>query len=281
MIPVIWPPSTSSTCSDHGGVAALRVRLVLRERRSTVGRGRNQPRALAGSSLPEAPLRDVLVGLQPQLVRRHRPGRVLGEQRGERRHVVALERVDVAGQQLALLLVQRLRRLALAGDVGVRQRRAGPLQRAVDRRDGGVEQLGHLGGRPLQHLAQDQDGALLRRQVLQGGDEREPDRLAQLGDLGRVAGGRHDPGVGDRLQPRDLGQRRAEGGVGRLAPDPCPSAGHASAGRPASRSRRWWRSGRARSAARTRPSNRSRAFQARTMVSCTASSASNAEPSIR
>ena len=79
---------------------------------------------------------------------------------------------------------------AAVGHLGV-----GALERGVDRGDGGVERLGDLGGRPAQHVAQDQHGALPGRQVLEGGDEGEPDRVA-LGD--------HDGGVGHRLEPGDL-----------------------------------------------------------------------------
>ena len=59
---------------------------------------------------------------------------------------------------------------ALAG----RERRARPLQRAVDRGHACLEQLRGLGGLPLQDLAEDESGPLLRRQVLQRRDEREP-----------------------------------------------------------------------------------------------------------
>ena len=79
------------------------------------------------------------------------------------------------------------------GHLGVR-----PLEGGVDRGGGGLERLGDLGGRPAQDVAQDEHGALAGRQVLEGGDEREPDRVA-LGD--------DDGGVGHRLEPGDLGVR--------------------------------------------------------------------------
>ena len=125
---------------------------------------------------------------------------------GERVQVVSLERRDVAVEQRGVDLA----RVRLGG-VGLAQRRAGALQRAVDRRDGGLEQLGDLGRAPVEHLAEDQHGALLRRQVLQRGDEREPDRVALDRDLGRV-GDRLDPGhLGKRVQVlEDRGARRAE-----------------------------------------------------------------------
>ena len=68
--------------------------------------------------------------------------------------------------------------------------------------DRGVEQLGHLVGLPAQHLAQDQDGALPRRQVLQRGDERQPDRLPRDRPLGRIGVLRHHLPVEHRLDPR-------------------------------------------------------------------------------
>ena len=118
---------------------------------------------------------------------------------GQRLHVVALEGLDVALQQLA----RRPRSTgARASGVTSRrvERRPRPLQRAVHRRDARLEQLRHLGRLPAQHLAEDQHRALARRQVLQRGDERQPDRLARDRHLGRIAVG-DDPAVGDRLDP--------------------------------------------------------------------------------
>jgi hypothetical protein len=124
------------------------------------------------------------------------------QQGGERGDVVALERVDVAGEQVAVFGVEGFGR-------GRRpDRRAGPLQGAVRRGDGGVEQLGDLGGGEGEHVAEDQHGPLPRRQLLQGGDEREPDRVALRGHLGGVAEQR----VGQRLDPRARRQGLAEVG---------------------------------------------------------------------
>ena len=104
-------------------------------------------------------------------VRRHRQGGVLVEQGGEGVHVVALEGVEeLRGQRLR----RPRRRRRLGSSVGrppLGQRGPGPLQGAVDRGDGRVEQIGHLGGRPAQDLAEDEHGALPGRQVLEGGDE--------------------------------------------------------------------------------------------------------------
>ena len=71
-----------------------------------------------------------------------------------------------------------------------------------------VEELGDLLGLPAEHLAQDQDRPLPRRQVLERGDERESDRLAGDGDVGRIAAGRDGAVVRYGLDPGRLGQRR-------------------------------------------------------------------------
>src|ERR1700683_2168072 len=73
-----------------------------------------------------------------------------------------------------------------AGSGGARGGR-GALQRALDRGGGGAEHGGDLGGREGQHVPQDEDRPLRARQVLQAGDEREPQDLAR-GDGGRRNG---------------------------------------------------------------------------------------------
>jgi hypothetical protein len=55
---------------------------------------------------------------------------------------------------------------------------AGALQRAVDRGDRGPGHRRDLPGAETHHFAQDQHRALVRPQVLKGGDERELDALA-------------------------------------------------------------------------------------------------------
>ena len=126
--------------------------------------------------------------------RRHVPRRLGGEQPDDRVDVLAPERVDVPLQQLLLgggeVGLDGVGGQAALGELGVRA-----LEGGVDRGGRGVEGLGDLGGRPAQHVAQDQHRALAGRQVLEGGDEGEPDRVP-LGDL--------DRGVGHRLEPGDL-----------------------------------------------------------------------------
>ena len=233
-----WPPSGAPGryCPNAGAPLA------------TVG---TQAGAAAADPRAEHQPADVLVAPEPQLVRRHRLHRVLVQQRGERVHVVALEGVDVPAEQRLLLVVQR-RRAGRRRDVGSRQRRPGPLQGAVDRGDRGVEQLGDLGRLPAQHLAQDQHRPLPRRQVLQRGDEREPDRLAGLGQLGRVAAGRQHAAVGDRQTHVASGQRSPSGSSAVAGGGELHRPGPALA-RSACRGTRSWRCGTATSAARTGP----------------------------
>ena len=115
------------------------------------------------------------------------------------------------------------------------------------------EQLGDLVGVPAQDLAQDQHRALAGRQVLERGDERQPDRLAGDGHLGRVTADGHGPIVRHRLDPGRLGQRGPERRVGRGRRAHVHGPRAALAGAAACRGRRWWRSGTATSGARRGP----------------------------
>ena len=135
------------------------------------------------------------------------------QQRHERRDVVALERRDVLVEELLLAGVDR--RSACHGVVAGGQRGAGALQRAVDGRDTRVEQLGDFGRVPAENLAQDQHRALARREMLQGGDERQADRFSGGRDLTGIAIEVEHVGVGDGRHPcvlgEDLGERRLVG----------------------------------------------------------------------
>jgi hypothetical protein len=122
---------------------------------------------------------DRLVSLVPRPVRRHRPRRVLGQQRDHRRHVRATQGLHVA-------LDDRRHRLVAEGTLyvplaGHRQpavhTSAGALQRAVDGRGGGAEQRRRVPGREAEHIPHQQHRPLVRRQVLQRGDERQLDAL--------------------------------------------------------------------------------------------------------
>ena len=65
-------------------------------------------------------------------------------------------------------------------------------------------------GLPAEHFAQDQHRPLPGGQVLQGGDERQPDGVPLRRELGRITVAGQHPGVGDGLHPRVLGQHRAD-----------------------------------------------------------------------
>jgi pimeloyl-ACP methyl ester carboxylesterase/DNA-binding CsgD family transcriptional regulator len=62
------------------------------------------------------------------------------------------------------------------------------LERTVDCLGGGVEQLGDLARLPAQHVAQDQDGSLARREDAAHEEERAPDVVGGRGEVGGVVG---------------------------------------------------------------------------------------------
>jgi hypothetical protein len=66
---------------------------------------------------------------------------------------------------------------------------AGALERAVGRGHGRVQELGGLGRREGEHVAQQQSGALGGREPLHRGDERRRDTVTPLDDGGRIAAG--------------------------------------------------------------------------------------------
>src|SRR5262249_58805612 len=109
---------------------------------------------------------------------------------------------DVPPAQRLLLLVQRIELLARR-DLRRLERRARPLERAVDRGDARLEQLRDLVRAPAQRLTQDQHRPLLRREMLKRGDERQSERLALLRELRGVAV-RDDPPLPDPLAPPPL-----------------------------------------------------------------------------
>ena len=117
---------------------------------------------------------------------------------------------------LQLLVAERAQRLLLAllGQL-LLDRRAGALERAVDRGDAGVERLAGLLRRESEHLAQDQDGALVGGEQLEGRDERELDRLALLvARVGRGVAVLDAEGlVGVGLDPDRLDHRLADAAV--------------------------------------------------------------------
>ena len=193
------------------------------------------------------------MGLEPQLVRRHVPGRVLVEQRGECVHVVSLEGVDVP-------LEQGLLRAGRASPAGPRHAQASAASVARARcsalfTDATVVSSNSATslGVPVQHLAQDQHRALAGRQALERGDS------ASRTDSRASATSAGSPPMGTT---RRIGHGLDPGGSGRRSPAavPCacrrprgPSAGRDAGWRRACRGTRWSRCGRARTGARPGP----------------------------
>ena len=100
------PGSTSSTCSGPGGEPAVRVRACTARTPATRSPARAPAWSRRSRCRGRTPLDDVVVGLAATgRERRHRPRRVLREQRGEPVHVVGLERLDVARDERLLVRV--------------------------------------------------------------------------------------------------------------------------------------------------------------------------------
>ena len=125
----------------------------------------------------------------------------------------------------------------------------------------GVQQLGHLGW-PASAAPRAGSGTARCRggQVLEGGDEGEPDRFPARPPArpGRPpAGATRASGIG--RHPARLGQHVRRSTVGRPSTTgPGPSAGPAAAALAACRGTRWWRCGTATTAARSGPRSRRR-----------------------
>ena len=154
----------------------------------------------------------------------------------------------------------------------LREASAGPLQRAVDGRDRGPELPGDLGGTELQDLAEHQHGPLPRRQDLHRRHQREP----YVHPHSRV-----EPRVGNGCS-QGMSNTGVSGAPGSWLGAPSPD-GNGRRARPSSADRHTLvaiRYNHIRTDACV-PSYRSRAFHARSIVSCTRSSASWNEPSIR
>jgi len=81
----------------------------------------------------------------------------------------------------------------------------GTQQRAVDRAGGRAQQVRDLSSWPGQHITQDQNRALARGQVLQRGNEGQPDALPGNHRLGRIWADLAEQPIRERLHPRHLG----------------------------------------------------------------------------
>ena len=189
------------------------------ERRLAVGADRQRPPAPGPRQRPAGEEdRDLLAAAEPGRQRRHREGGVLGEHPDDGLDVAPLPGLDVGVDDLAEAVVaERAQRLLLAllgqpvVDRLARARCSALFTEAVVV----SSDLGGLLGGEAEHLAQDQHGALVGRQVLERGDERQLDALALL-----VAGlGAGEPVlepevlVGVGLDPHRLDQRLARAAV--------------------------------------------------------------------
>ena len=120
-------------------------------------------------------------------------------------------RLDELGQQFSLgrsrlpgLPLRAARRQVLA------QLRPSPLHRAVGRGNADAEQVGGLGGRPAEHVADYQRGTLPRRQHLEGRQERQFDGLAPDSRVGWLVARGYlvQQRIRIGLQPGQVGVRR-------------------------------------------------------------------------
>jgi AcrR family transcriptional regulator len=137
---------------------------------------------------------------------------VVAQQGDQRLRVGLFMSGDEALDQAALLGIGLGGRCPAQPPIGplITQRRTGALECAVDRRDAHVEQLGDLGGRPADDIAQDQHRPLARRQQLNRRQKGKRDRLlAHRHRLrARLVGGHLvQQRVRVRLHPRHRGDR--------------------------------------------------------------------------
>ena len=180
------------------------VALVDGERRLPVRGHRDQPQVpRRGEQLRPDEARHGVPAGEPRQERRHLQDGVRAQELGQRAGIGALDGHREPFQHGPLLRVVRLGELVLGGH-RLRELGPGATEAAVDRRGRRAQQLRHLGGRPLQHVPQDQHRALPGGQVLQRRDERQPDTRPRGRDGRRVLPVLGDPHVGERLQPRHL-----------------------------------------------------------------------------
>jgi hypothetical protein len=199
------------------GDVRLRIEHVAGERRLAVRPGRDEPEP-AGAALERHGRQEVRGGVAAAVAegqRRHAQPGVFRQHRHEGRYVASFPRVGEAGEHLALAGGARQRRLTkvigahVQGDRGPRA-----LQRRVDRVRGATEDVRRLRGAKAHHVAEHEGGTLLGRQVLEGGDEGERDRLpcliACLWSRGAVRQASEQM-VGIGLEPDRLVVRRGRG----------------------------------------------------------------------
>jgi hypothetical protein len=179
------------------------------ERGLQVGGGGNE-QVLAGRGVLVAGAAERVEAVVPDRARREGEPRVGAHERGERREVPTLQRLDVAPRDLALGRRRAVREHPLAPARGqpVAQPLTGPLQHAVHRGHARAEQPRRLAGRESGRVAQDQRRALARGQVLDRRHERDLERLPRGGGLVRV-----DEAVRVGVEPRNVGGDRRHVGL--------------------------------------------------------------------
>lgn len=134
--------------------------------------------------------------------------------------------MNISLEQDALLVVGQWVERGSSGRELLLQRTSGTLQAAVDGRERGIEQFCRVTCGPAKHVAEQQDGALLRRKMLNCRNKGEPHRLMHLiscfGTRRRVRDALNR-GVRVGFKPRDLGRRPA---LPRLIRQRCKRLGH-------------------------------------------------------
>jgi hypothetical protein len=184
-------------------IRSVRFESVGRERRAAV-RASCEDAASGRSQRPGSEeLQDCRPAGEPGGDRRHFKFDIVAQERGQCGQVGVLVGGDVLLKQCRVDLVHH-------GSLKARpvfDADACASQCAVHGRGGHVEQRGYLGGGQSDGVAQQERGALARRQLLQGGDEREPCRLAAGHHVGRIGCERE---IGDRLEPGHLGSPRRQ-----------------------------------------------------------------------
>jgi hypothetical protein len=113
----------------------------------------------------------------------HADSRVISQQRDKPIKVGILPGADIAVEQRPLLIVwhwQGWRHVGLARRELLPKCGPSALERAIGRCDRRIEQNGRLGGRPAEHVAQQQHNPLSRREQLDCRDKRELYGLVQL-----------------------------------------------------------------------------------------------------
>ena len=180
---------------------------VHRKRPLPVRRDRNQPESAGlGEKVRLDKARHALAAGEPGQQRGHLQRGIGPQQLGQRATVGVLDGRGEPVQHRPPVRLGGLGQLVLGGQ-RLRELGPGPPHAAVDRGGRGAQQVCHLGGRPFQHIPQDQHRALPGGQVLQRRDEGQPDTRPRGRRRGRIVAFPGQQRAGKRLQPRHLRPR--------------------------------------------------------------------------